>query len=188
MMREVPWDADRDFPSVASFLQQFDTRYQADLANDLGNLLNRTVSMVSKYRDGVIPAGDSTELDTAAEAALGEYVSHMDALQLQDGLEDVMSIVHQSNGWIDSQAPWALARDPDKSAALDAVLGALIRALARTAVALSPFMPEKSAEIWSRLGGAGTLPVFDELADNWPTQLPEKPEGVLFPRIETTGE
>jgi len=188
MMREVPWDSDRDFPSVASFLQQFDTRYQADLANDLGNLLNRTVSMVSKYRDGVIPAGDSTELDTAAETALGEYVDHMDALQLQDGLEDVMSIVHRSNGWIDSQAPWALARDPDKSDALDAVLGALIRALARTAVALSPFMPEKSEEIWSRLGGAGALPVFDELADNWPTQLPEKPEGVLFPRIEAPGD
>ena len=188
MMREVSWDADRDFPSVASFLQQFDTRYQADLANDLGNLLNRTVSMVDKYRDGVIAAGDSTELDTAAEAALSEYVDHMDALQLQDGLEDVMSIVHRSNGWIDSQAPWALARDPDKSDALDAVLGALIRALARTAVALSPFMPEKSAEIWSRLGGVGTLPVFDELADHWPTRLPEKPEGVLFPRIEAPGE
>lgn len=188
LMREVPWDADRDFPSVEGFLQQFDNRYQADLANDLGNLLNRTIAMVKKYRNGNIPGDEPTELDAASAAELDTYVEHMDALRLQDALESVMTIVRRSNGWVDAKAPWALARDADASDELDAVLGALIRSLARTAVALAPFMPEKSAEIWTRLGGQGAPPAFDDLGDRWPTKLPETRDGVLFPRIEVPRE
>jgi methionyl-tRNA synthetase len=186
LLREAPWDSDRDFPSVDSFLRQFDERYQADLANDLGNLLNRTVAMLGKYLGGRIPGGGGTELDVASEAALEEYVTHMDAMRLHDGLEAVMTIVRRSNAWVDARAPWKLAKDPEAAEELDAVLGALIRALARAAVALQPFMPGKSCEIWTRLGGDGEgPPAFDTLADRWPEQLPEASEGVLFPRLET---
>ena len=189
LMREAPWDADRDFPTVESFLRQFDERYQADLANDLGNLLNRTVSMVRKYRDGVIAPGGETELDAAADEALATYVEQMDGMRLHEALETVMSIVRRSNAWVDSRAPWSLARDPEAAAELDAVLGGLIRALARTATALQPFMPEKSAELWRRLGGAGDgPPPLASLATSWPSELPEDGTGVLFPRIETTGD
>lgn len=188
LMREAPWNSDRDFPSVESFLKQFDERYQADLANDLGNLLNRTVAMVRKYRDGRIaaPAGDGgTELDRAADEALEAYVELMDALRLHEALEAVMSVVRQSNAWVDARAPWALAKDPDAASELDAVLGALIRALARVATALQPFMPVKSAELWTRLGGDGeTPPILADLPDRWPSRLPEASPGVLFPRIE----
>ncbi|MGI9037549.1 MAG: methionine--tRNA ligase [Gemmatimonadota bacterium] len=186
LMREAPWDSDRDFPSVESFLRQFDERYQAELANDLGNLLNRTVSMLGKYLGGRIPAGGGTELDDFAEAAMDEYFGHMDALRLHDGIEAVMTIVRRSNAWVDARAPWKLAKDPDAAEELEAVLGALIRSLARAATALQPFMPVKSCEIWARLGGTGDgPPPFEELAGRWPHQLPEASEGVLFPRLET---
>ncbi|MDH3428111.1 MAG: class I tRNA ligase family protein [Gemmatimonadota bacterium] len=185
LMREAPWDSDRDFPSVESFLQQFDDRYQADLANDLGNLLNRTVAMIGKYRDGRVSGGQDTELENACRAALDAYHQHMESMQLHAALEDVMTIVRRSNAWVDSRAPWALARDPTAADELDEVLGALVRALARISVALAPFMPDKADEIWKRLGGAGSPPPFDELGERWPALVPESSEGVLFPRIET---
>ncbi|MFW6085228.1 MAG: methionine--tRNA ligase [Gemmatimonadota bacterium] len=185
LMREAPWDADRDFPSVDGFLEQFDARYQADLANDLGNLLNRTVSMVRKYRDGRIAPGGGTELDEEADAALDRYVEHMDAMRLQEAVESAMSIVRRSNAWVDARQPWALAKDPSAADELDAVLGALVRALSRVATALHPFMPEKCAELWSRLGGDGESPPdLDELPSRWPPSLPEPAANVLFPRVE----
>ena len=75
LLREAAWDSDRDFSSVEAFLEQFDTRYEADLANDLGNLLNRTVSMICKYRDGSVPGGEETDLDIACDAALEAWTS-----------------------------------------------------------------------------------------------------------------
>jgi len=184
LMREAPWDADRDFPSVESFLQQFDERYQADLANDLGNLLNRTVAMVRKYRDGRIAHDVETELDAAAEEDLAAWTSHMDEMRLHEALEDVMRTVRRSNAWVDERAPWTLAKDPAAAAELDAVLGGLVRALARAAAALQPFMPEKSAELWQRLGGDGDPPSPADLPRRWPARVPERSEGVLFPRVE----
>jgi methionyl-tRNA synthetase len=184
LMREAPWDADRDFPSVESFLQQFDERYQADLANDLGNLLNRTVAMVRKYRDGRLAPGGGSELDLEAERAIAEWSGHMEAMRLHGALEAVMTIVRRANAWVDTRAPWALAKDPAAADELDAVLGALVRSLARVAGALEPFMPEKSAELWQRLGGEGAPPHPDDLGSHWPVRLPEDGTGVLFPRIE----
>ncbi len=97
-----------------------------------------------------------------------------------------MSIVRKSNAWVDARAPWALAKDPEAADELDAVLGALIRSLARAAGALQPFMPEKSSELWARLGGEGPPPHPDALGDRWPVRLPEDGAGVLFPRIESS--
>lgn len=187
LMREAPWDADRDFPTVASFLKQFDDRYQADLANDLGNLLNRTVAMIRKYRDGAIAPGGGTELDEAAGEALCAWAGHMDAFRLHEALEAVMTVVRKSNAWVDAKAPWALAKDPDAREELDAVLGALVRALACVATGLHPFMPNKSAELWARLGGEGEPPGPHDLPARYPRRLPESSAGVLFPRIEPEG-
>jgi methionyl-tRNA synthetase len=99
-----------------------------------------------------------------------------------------MAIVRRSNAWVDASAPWALAKDPDAAEELDAVLGGLVRALARVATALQPFMPEKSAELWRRLGGADDPPPLDALHGSWPSALPEDSVGVLFPRIEAEGD
>ena len=184
LLREAAWDSDRDFPSVEAFLDQFDTRYEADLANDLGNLLNRTVSMIARYRDGFIPAGDETELDVACEAAFEAWITAMDSLRLHQGIEAGMSMVRSANAFIDQTRPWTLAKDPEQAARLDAVLGSLVRALVRTAVTLSPFMPGKCGEIWTRLGGDDELPGIDSIVERLPTRIPDVSGGVLFPRLE----
>jgi methionyl-tRNA synthetase len=168
---------------VEAFLQQFDDRYNADLANDLGNLLNRTVAMARKYRDGVASGSGGTELDTVIDSALEEYVAAMREYRLHDGLDAAMSIVRAANGFIDSEEPWKLARDPAQAARLDDVLAALVRGLAVTAVALEPFIPTKAREIWQRLGG-NQLPSLADLPTRIPTSLPERSETVLFPRFE----
>lgn len=186
LLREIPWDRDRDFPSVDAFLQGFDERYNADLANDLGNLLSRTTSMARKYREGHVPPGGGTELDRVIDASVEAYVEAMRAHRLHEGLDASMGIVRAANAFIDTEQPWQLARDPEAVEHLDAVLAALVRGLATTAVLLSPFMPHKAAEMWSRLGAPGgeELPLLAQLPDRVPTDLPERRDTVLFPRVD----
>ncbi|NNK47904.1 MAG: methionine--tRNA ligase [Gemmatimonadetes bacterium] len=183
LLREIPWDRDRDFASVDAFLQQFDERYNSDLANDLGNLLNRTVSMSRKYRDGVVSRTADTGLDAHIDSAVDAYGKAMREHRLHDGLDAAMSIVRAANGFIDSEQPWKLAKDPTQEARLDDVLAALVRGLGTTAVVLSPFIPTKAGEIWKRLGG-DQLPSLADLTAELPTLLPESWDTVLFPRIE----
>ncbi len=187
LLREAPWDRDRDFPSVESFLEQFVDRDNADLANDLGNLLNRSLTMVRKYRAGRVPARGETELDRAVDEALTAYHESMSALALHDGLEAAMSVVRSSNGFIDTEQPWKLARDADAAVRLDAVLAALVRSLGTVSVALYPFMPQKATEMWGRLGGDGPPPRFEDLPARLPLELPSTQGPVLFPRTDRAG-
>jgi methionyl-tRNA synthetase len=180
LLREIPWDADGSF----SF-ERFDERYTAELANDLGNLANRTLSMLARYRGGVVPAGRRTALDEAAERAVARYRERMDALLLHEGAAAAFSLVSEANGFVGSQAPWTLAKDPARADELDATLAALVRALAVVAVLLSPFMPAKMAELWSRLGGgAAARPSLDELPRLDPAGWRATTGEVLFPRPE----
>jgi methionyl-tRNA synthetase len=182
MMREVPWDGDRNFGD--QFVELFDERYNSDLANALGNLLNRTVAMIGKYRDGTIPVEGNRVLDDATRDALADYEAAMDALMLHQGIEAALALVRRANAFIDESQPWALARESGKEAELDAVLGSLARSLTAVAGMLSPFMPEKAAELWERLGGAGPLPGFERLAEG-SRELRSVVKGpVLFPRAE----
>lgn len=188
LMREIPWDRDRDFPSVEAFLEGFDERYNSDLANDLGNLLNRTTTMARKYRDGEVRrAGSATSLAAAVDEALARYEAAMRAQRLHEGLEAAMSIVRAANGFIDAEQPWKLARDPDRADHLDEVLGALLRALATVAVTLEPFIPVKAAEMWQRLGGED-IPSLSDLAGHLPMVLPAASDSVLFPRTDRGDE
>jgi len=155
LLREVPFDADGSFS-----YERFDERYNADLANSLGNLASRAISMVERYCDSVVPAGDPNELDRADAVDCAEYHSAMDGSRgflLHEGLRRVMSCVARGNEFVQSQQPWALAKDPAKRASLEQVLSAIIRQLARHAIQLAPFMPEKSQELWKQLGGPGRI-------------------------------
>ena len=115
---------------------------------------------------------------------MAAWTGAMAGLLLHEGIESAMSIVRSANTYVDCSQPWALAKDPDAAAELDAVLGSLVRSLVHTAVALSPFMPGKCDEIWHRLGGAGDLPGVEGIGDRIPTRIGAEAGGVLFPRID----
>ncbi|HSG81290.1 MAG TPA: class I tRNA ligase family protein, partial [Gemmatimonadota bacterium] len=123
-------------------------------ANDLGNLANRTLSMIHKYRGATVPAGAETALDRRAVAALDTYRGAMDGYLLHKGAAAAMALASAANGFIEEQAPWKQAKDESQAAALDATLASLARTLGRLAILLAPFMPGKMSELWEALGGA----------------------------------
>jgi methionyl-tRNA synthetase len=155
LLREVPFDADGSFS-----YERFDERYTADLANALGNLASRAISMVEKYCDGVVPSGTAVELDRADSADLEAYHAAMDGgrgFLLHEGLKRVMACVTRGNEFVQASQPWALAKNADKRGELEQVLSAIVRQLARHAIHLAPFMPNKAQELWQQLGGPGRV-------------------------------
>lgn len=179
LLREIPWNDDGSFS-----YERFDERYTAELANDLGNLASRSLSMVAKYRDGVVPAGEPTELDRKAEEVVARYRDRMERRLLHEGAAAALALVAEANAFVGDRAPWKLAKDPERAAELDAALASLVRALAVAATLLSPFMPNKMAELWERLGSGAEMPTLDEVAAvdvaGWRARQGE----VLFPRPE----
>jgi methionyl-tRNA synthetase len=188
LMREVPFDTDGNFS-----WERFEERYEADLANALGNLASRSIAMVERYRGGLVPAGPRTAVDDADAGDVEAYHSALDGSRgflLHEGLQAVWRMVSRGNEYVDRQAPWKQAKDPALSAALDETLSSLIRQLARFAVLLHPYLPEKTAELWRQLGGPGALGAqrFADLmaidASGWQVT---KGEG-LFPKEKEPGK
>lgn len=182
LMREVPFDADGNFS-----WERFEERYEADLANALGNLASRSIAMVERYRGGVVPAGPRSALDTADAADVSAYHAALDGPRgylLHEGLQAVWRMVARGNEYVDRQAPWKQARDPALSAALDETLASLVRQLARFAVLLHPFMPRKAALLWNQLGGPGPLEAqrFGGLMTLDPTEWRVSKGEALFPK------
>lgn len=184
LMRDIATGQDADFSE-----ERLRTRYRADLANDLGNLVNRTVSMARRYREGVLrpAAGDSTA-DAAALAALGAGVARRfdeamgDGYQVHLALEAVWELIAAANAFVESSAPWKLAKDPARAARLDEVLVTLVEA-SRLAAALShPVIPHASGELLAQLGFAG------DLSGTWGAVRDGHRVGEaspVFPRLET---
>jgi len=166
LVREASWDGDRDFASASELLDRFDQRYNAELANDLGNLVSRTAAMVDKYRQGSVPAGAETPLDEARISFAASYHERMQEYLLREGLKEIFGLVRRANVYIDEVQPWQLAKEEGEAAAerLDAALGSLVRCLRGVAAMLGPFMPDKAAEIWLRMGGGDSLPSHAEAA------------------------
>jgi methionyl-tRNA synthetase len=147
LLRDMPWNDDGDFT-----WDRFDARYTADLADDLGNLANRTIAMIERYRGGTVPAGPATGLNGPITRALERYRQAMDAHLLHLGAAAAMDVAVAANGYVEERAPWSQAKDPAQAAALDETLASLAHGLAALAVMLEPFMPEKSRALAERIG------------------------------------
>jgi methionyl-tRNA synthetase len=185
LLREISFGRDGDFS-----WQRFTERYNADLANDLGNLLSRTLSMTERYLGGAVPpAGPGGErLETLAAEVVRNYEAAMERLDLSAGAAEVWRLVSAANLFVDEVKPWVLARDPARRGELAGALRALLESLRVVAILAFPFMPERSGELWRQLGGREALAgqrledarAWNRLAEGAPICKGEP----LFPRIE----
>ena len=184
LMREVPFDGDGNFS-----WERFEERYNADLANALGNLASRTISMVERYCDGEVPKGARNEIDEADAKDLESYHASIGprGFLLHEALKAVWQTVARANEYVDRQAPWKLAKDPANRAELESTLAALVRQLARQAVYLFPFMPNKAEELWKSLGAPRSVSEvrFNVLDKLDPTGWTVQKGPSLFPKTQT---
>ncbi len=191
LMRAVPFGNDGVFTP-----EDFINKVNYDLANDLGNLLNRTVAMINKYRGGQIPALNSgvtefdTDLEQAFQTAVKEYEEEMDNMHFSNALGALWKFVSRTNKYIDQTEPWALAKDESKTADLDSVLAHLAASLRVIAILLQPVLTHAPKEIFAQLGLAADNMNIDSVSF---FDLPENSQVVkkgtpLFPRLDTDEE
>lgn len=183
LMRDIATGQDADFNE-----ERLKARYNADLANDLGNLVNRTVSMARRYREGMLagPPSDQSEdaiaLQALAADAAVRFEAAMQIYQVHSALDAVWEVIAAANGFVESSAPWKLAKDPALADRLDEVLVVLVEAARLAAALVHPVMPRAADELLGQLGFAGNL------ANSWGAVAAGHCVGEakpVFPRLET---
>lgn len=180
LMSDISTGRDADFNH-----ERLVGRYNGDLANSLGNLLNRSLNMAHRYRAGAVRrSGNDSPLRANAETAIAAVRSEMEAFQPQAALAALVDFTTACNAFIDATAPWKLAKDPARAAELDDVLYALVESLRIIAILISPVMPAAAREMFSQLNwqGDATLSALGwGMIPDGHTLGAAKP---LFPRIE----
>ena len=152
LLREINLGQDGNF-SRDALIQ----RINSDLANDLGNLLHRTLNMVSRFQDGIVlaPNGESDvdkSLKADAEKTVADFEAGLEKMQISPVIKEVWAFISRANKYIDETAPWVLAKDPEKKQELSNTMYNLMESLRIISVLISPFMPVTARRIWKQLG------------------------------------
>ncbi|MBI5115513.1 methionine--tRNA ligase [Candidatus Poribacteria bacterium] len=188
LLREGAFGKDSDF-SLSSVI----SRINNELANDLGNLLSRTLAMIKKYNKGAVPRADSVtaadnELLDMAKGLFARVKAQMEQLQFSFALDELWSFVRRCNKYVEENAPWELAKSPEKKARLDTVLYNLAESLRIITVLLRPFMPTATARMWSQLGLDDSADLSFDQANTWgvlQAGAATNPGEALFPKVKT---
>ena len=190
LLREIPFGSDGIFSNEALI-----GRINADLANDLGNLLSRTIAMVLKYFDGVIPdERESGEFDLDLKdlslETKKEVEDYLDNLQFSNALTVLWKLISRTNKYIDETAPWLLAKSADNAPRLAGVMYNLCESIRIISILLTPFMPATTPKIREQVGFDEDISKWDD-SGKWgllPTGFKVKKGEIIFPRIDATKE
>jgi methionyl-tRNA synthetase len=179
VLREVPFGSDGTFSEEALI-----NRTNGDLANVLGNLVNRTISMANKYFDGTVKNTKVTEsIDKELIDLVNDLDSNvekkMDSLEVGYALECIFEVLRRANKYIDETTPWALAKEEDKKDRLETVIYNLLESIRVCAILLSPFLPDTSESIFKQLNADNRNASFD--SDSTYTNMKNE---ILFARID----